>query len=167
MGKAILFHEKQHFRQWWLWLLLIIFPAYSIYAGWQQFADAGSIGEALLINGGELLVLGAIITLMLTINLETSIREDGIDVRLFPFHIKFRHFEWHTLRKVYVRQYAPLKEYGGWGLRWGLFGSGTAYNISGNTGIQLVFMDGGKLLIGTRKPDECKAALQQIGHYRP
>lgn len=167
MDNGMLFHEKQHFHQWWLWLILIGFPAYSIYSGWQQFAHAGSIGKALLVNGDELLVLAGIITLVLSINLETSIGEDGLSVRLFPFHIKFRHFEWPQFQKIYMRKYSPLREYGGWGLRWGLFGSGTAYNISGNMGLQLVFQDGRKLLIGTQKAEECQRVLELLGQNKP
>lgn len=167
MDNGILFHEKQHFRQWWIWLMLIAFPAFSVYSGWQQYLHAGSIGNVLLVNGGELLVLGAIIALMLGINLETRIREDGIEVRLFPFHLRFKHFQWAELKKVYVRQYSPLREYGGWGLRWGIFGSGTAYNISGNMGLQLVFQNGKKILVGTQKAEECQRILEQLGQYRP
>ena len=167
MDNGILFHEKQHFRQWWIWLLLIVFPAFSIYSGRQQYLHAGSIGQVLLVNGGELLVLGIIITFILSIRLETIIREDGIDVRLFPFHIKFKHFQWTELKKAYVRQYSPLGEYGGWGLRWGIFGSGTAYNISGNMGLQLVLQNGKKILVGTQKAEECQRILEQLGQYRP
>lgn len=161
MSNKELFHEKQRFRQWWLWLILIGFPAYSIYAGWQQYVHAGSVREVLLINGGELLVVGLIILLFLVLRLETIIREDGIYVRLFPFHLKFKHFRWQELRKAYVRQYSPLGEYGGWGFRLGIFGSGTAYNISGNMGLQLVFKSGKKLLIGTKKPNELELIVQQ------
>lgn len=166
MDIGILFQEKQHFRQWWIWLILIVFPAFSIYSSWQQYLQAGSIGKVLLVNGGELLVLGAIITFILSIRLETIIREDGIDVRLFPLQIKMKHFQWQELNKVYVRQYSPLREYGGWGLRWGIFGSGTAYNISGNMGIQLVLQNGKKILIGTQKAEECQRILEQLGQYR-
>lgn len=166
MDKNVLFQEKQHFRQWWLWLILIGFPAYSIYSGWQQYLNAGSVGKVLLVNGGELLVLGIIITFILSIRLETIIREDGIYVRFFPFHLKFKHFQWSALRKAYVRQYSPLGEYGGWGLRWGIFGSGTAYNISGNKGLQLVFQQGKKLLIGSQKTEECQRILEDLGQYK-
>jgi len=51
-----------------------------------------------------------------------------------------------------VRKYKPLLEYGGYGIRG--FGNNRALNISGNTGLQLVFKDGRKLLIGTKKGHE-------------
>jgi len=48
------------------------------------------------------------------------------------------------LRKSYVRQYSALSEYGGWGLRYGIFGNGTAFNISGNKGLKLEFSNNKK-----------------------
>ncbi|MBX2959059.1 MAG: hypothetical protein KF732_03800 [Flavobacteriales bacterium] len=68
---------------------------------------------------------------------------------------------------MYVRQYSPLTEYGGWGIRLGLFGKGTAYNVSGNKGLQLEFTNNKKLLIGTNKPNELTETLTKIGKLNP
>ncbi len=74
--------------------------------------------------------------LFLTTRLETVIDLEGISVRLFPLHLKFKFFLWQDIEKIYVREYAPLSEYGGWGLRYSV-NHGKAYNISGNQGVQL------------------------------
>ena len=66
----------------------------------------------------------------------------------------------------YVRQYSPLLEYGGWGMRIGLFGKGKAWNISGDKGLQLEFTNQKKLLIGTNQPEELAATLEKIGQLR-
>ena len=42
-----------------------------------------------------------------------------------------------------ARTYAPLREYGGWGIR-GLSRK-RAYNVSGNRGVELSLVDGRKL----------------------
>lgn len=93
--------------------------------------------------------------------LTTQIRTDGIYIRFFPFHRTFKRYAWNTIDEVYIRQYNPLREYGGWGIRMGP--SGSAYNISGNKGIQLVFKNGKRLLIGTNAPDDLGAVLMKIG----
>jgi hypothetical protein len=98
--------------------------------------------------------------------LDKVIKKDGIYVRFFPFHLRFKHYSWDKLTKSFVRQYSPIAEYGGWGLRFGLFGKGTAYNISGNKGLQLQFIDNKKLLIGTNKPDELTETLKIIGQLK-
>jgi hypothetical protein len=70
------------------------------------------------------------------------------------------------LTKSYVRQYSAITEYGGWGLRLGLFGKGQAYNVSGDKGIQLEFTNNKKLLIGTNKAEELTAVLKKIGQIK-
>ncbi|MES2389410.1 MAG: hypothetical protein V4543_15515, partial [Bacteroidota bacterium] len=64
--------------------------------------------------------------------------------------------------KAYIRTYSPMGEYGGWGIRYGI-NKGWLYNVSGNMGLQLELLDGKKVLIGTRKPDEIIAALRKSG----
>lgn len=54
----------------------------------------------------------------------------------FPFHINYKYFPWQDLYRVFVRQYSPLVEYGGWGIRFG--SKGRAYHVSGSWGIQLI-----------------------------
>ena len=98
--------------------------------------------------------------------LDTKISKEGIYVRFFPFHLKYKHYAWDKLTKSYVRQYSPISEYGGWGLRLGLFGEGKAYNVSGDKGLQLEFIDNKKLLIGTNKPKELTETLNQIGQLK-
>ena len=104
-----------------------------------------------------------IIILFLITRLETLIKKDGIYVRFYPFQPNYMVFTWDKISTAFVRQYDPIAEYGGWGLRFGLFGRGKAFNISGNKGLQLVFHDGTKLLIGTQKPEELSEILKRIG----
>ncbi len=64
------------------------------------------------------------------------------------------------MRECYARRYSPLREYGGWGIRYGW--SGWAYNLRGHEGVQLVFQNGGKLLLGSQQPQELEAAIRSI-----
>jgi hypothetical protein len=65
-----------------------------------------------------------------------------------------------------VRRYNAIGEYGGWGVRLGLFGEGKVLSVSGDRGLQLQFLDDKKLLIGTNKPEELIKTLQQIGQLK-
>lgn len=169
MNNEILFTERQKIKHWWLWLTLIginvlfLFRVIKQVVGGQQFGDKPMSNTGLLITAG----LTFLLTLLFwSIRLETQIRQDGIYVRLFPFHIAYKHYLWDKLTKSYVRQYSAITEYGGWGLRLGLFGKGTAYNISGNKGLQLEFTNNTKLLIGTNKPDELTKTLSTTGQLK-
>jgi hypothetical protein len=98
--------------------------------------------------------------LLWTNRLTTEVRTDGILVRYFPFHRRWRQFPAQELSECYARRYRPIREYGGWGIRYGWHGR--AYNVSGNEGVQLVFKDGKRLLIGSKRPGELETAIRSI-----
>jgi hypothetical protein len=158
----ILFHERQSFRQWWLWTILSLLNTMSLYATIRQLSTGKPIGDNPLSNSGLLFVTGVVIlltTFIYSLRLETQIGKDGVQVRFFPFHLTFRHYPWERLSKAYVRRYSALWEYGGWGLRDDFFGRGEAFNVSGNYGLQLEFTGGRKLLIGTQRSEEVVQVL--------
>ena len=90
-------------------------------------------------------------------NLTTEVRSDGIYYRFFPFHLSFHEIRLEDLVEYEVRTYSALKDYGGWGIRYGR--RGKAYNVSGNRGVQLKFSNGGRLLFGSQKPEEFVKAI--------
>lgn len=157
MKENSIFYEKQSFRQWWLWLIIISVLGFFSYNTVEN-AEFFSTTELIISIAIPILIL----ILFFIIKLETKIDELGIRVRLFPFHLQFKYFPWAIIQKVYIREYSPIGEYGGWGLRSGLFGKGKAYNVSGNIGLQLVFNDNKKLLIGTQKSKEIEKFLVEV-----
>lgn len=166
MSNEILFEERQRFKKWWLWLILLgvngffLFGVFKQVIGGQPFGDK-PISDSELLTATGLTIL--LTLLFVNFRLDTQIKKDGICVRFLPFHIKFRYYTWDSLTKSYVKPYSAITEYGGWGLRHGLFGKGTAYNISGDKGLQLEFKTNKKLLIGTCKADELTETLKKIG----
>lgn len=169
MSNEILFSETQKFKQWWLWLILLGINLLFIFGLFKQVIGKQQFGDHPITDTGLLLVTGfsfALTILFLTFKLQTQIKSDGIYVRFFPFHLTFRHYTWQSLIKCFVRKYAPIPEFGGWGLRLGLFGGGKAFNVSGNIGLQLEFTDENRLLIGTNKPKELTEALNNIGQLK-
>ncbi len=61
------------------------------------------------------------------------------------------------LKGYEVLTYSPIKDYGGWGIRYGR--GGKAYNVRGNRGVQLQLANGQRLLIGSQRPEELSNAL--------
>lgn len=169
MANEILFTERQRFKQWWLWLILLGINGLFLFGVFKQVVSGQQFGDKPMSNIGLLITAG--LTILLTIlflnfRLDTLIKKDGIYVRFFPFHLKFKYYAWEKLTKSFVRQYSPIAEYGGWGLRYGFLGKGKAFNVSGDKGLQLEFIDNKKLLIGTSKPDELTEALKRIGQLK-
>ncbi len=170
MKDEVLFTEKQRFRQWWLWLILVLINGISIWFLIEKYVYKKPFPDTAYhsYSGGEIafLITLLVTVLLLMIKLETVIKTDQIEVRFFPFHLSFRRYPNNTIESALVRTYKPLAEYGGWGIRIEFIGKGKAFNISGNQGIQVVFKDGSKLLIGTQKPIEASAALQKAGYLK-
>lgn len=169
MNNEVLFSEQQRFRQWWFWLILLSINVLFILGAYKQVIERQQFGDKPMSNEGLIFAAGLVVLftiLFVFARLETQVKNDGIYVRFFPFHISFKYYPWGKITKSFVRKYRPLVEYGGWGLRFGIFGSGVAYNVSGSMGLQLQFTNQKKLLIGTDKPEELTAALNKIGQYR-
>lgn len=169
MDDEVLFIERQKFTQWWLWLILLGVNILFLLGVWKQVLQGQPFGNRSMSDNALLFASGSIILftlLFINFKLETQVKKDGIYVRFFPFHISFKYYPWNSISKSFVRKYSPLIEYGGWGLRSGLFGKGKAFNVSGDKGLQLEFLDHKKLLIGTNKPDELAAVLSRIGQLK-
>lgn len=170
LDNDILFYESQRFKQWWLWLILIGINGFFLFIIWKQIIEGQAFGDKPMGNSELLIAAGFtfLLTLFfLNLRLETQIKKDGIYVRYFPFHLHYKRYPWKVILRSFVRQYSPISEYGGWGVRLGLFGKGKAFNVSGDQGLQLEFFDHKKLLIGTNKPDELKAILYNSGQIKP
>ena len=161
------FYEVQRFRTRWAWMAVIAINAFFIYAIIQQVVLGKPFGTKPASD--TILLLIEIIPLLLlffliSIRLKTEYNSEGISYRFFPFQFKTTVIAWHELQDAYLREYRSFYEYGGWGIRKGTAKVGNAINTSqsGTTGLQLIFHDGKKLLIGTRKPEEIKTILDKI-----
>jgi len=162
--EQILFNESQRFNQWWIWAIILGAMGVSIYVNIQTIQLQESLFNWTILSLiiPVLLIPGLFYFLML----KTRIKKNGIYVRFIPFHRKEIFIAWDQLESCSVRTYSPLGEYGGWGIKYGLGGAGKVYNVSGNQGLQLVFTNGSRLLIGTKKPTELQEVINQLGLFQ-
>jgi hypothetical protein len=152
-----MYTETQRFTQWWLWLILIGVWSSMVYS---LVTAPPQTDAAVYVSFG----IGILLPLLFwQMKLTTRISQEGIYVRFFPFHFKEKFFPWETISASYVRTYSPLKEYGGWGIKYGFNGQGLVYNVAGNVGLQLQFKEGEAVLLGTQKGEEIKAILVELG----
>ncbi len=162
MSTEVLFTEKQRFTQWWVWLISFIPLLLSSFGLIYQLVTGNPFGNNPADNREYLFIIGSslLVPLLITcISLRTKVLADGIVYRFSPFHLKNRFIPFSDIQKCNVREYSPLKEYGGWGIRYGL--SGKCYNISGNKGLQLYLKNGRKLMIGTRRAAELEKVIEK------
>ena len=158
-----IYSEKQRFRQWWIWLVVLIGPAILFWVIFQQIvmvspSDNNSTNALVLIILGLPLGIGLPL-FMYTTGLDTEVRDSGVFIRFRPFHLKWMVFEFDSIQKSDIHTYSPLKDYGGWGIRYGKMGK--AYNVSGNTGVLLKLKDGKTILIGSKNHELLWSAINK------
>lgn len=144
------FQEEQAFDQIWLWVLMSI----EMVAILVPIVLAKLPVMAMFIGLGAMALTFAILG---SLRLRTRMDREGVHYQMRFFHRKERTIPWQEIEQIYVRQYSPILEYGGWGIRYGL--KGRAYTVKGTNGIQLVKKDGKRILLGTQKPEEAAAYL--------
>ncbi|MDP1727342.1 MAG: hypothetical protein Q8M15_11205 [Bacteroidota bacterium] len=149
--------ENQKFNQ--LWLKLVIIIPFVTVIGSIVFGEPNSAQTTNLII--SFAILGAITALFYLSKLDTRIDEKGITLRYFPFQRYYYFVGWDEIEEAYIRQYKPIMEYGGWGLRY-TFRNGKAYNVRGNKGLQLVLKSGKKFLIGTQNETGMQSYLSEL-----
>jgi hypothetical protein len=162
MESEILFSERQRWPIF-LYILLGTVTLIFVFGFVKQFVFKEPFGTNPASN--VVLLVVSVFVMLITVfvssmKLETLIKNDGIYVRMFPTHVNYKKYEWKDIYTVSVREYKPIGEYGGWGIK----GSGDdrALNMSGNKGIQLVLNNGKKLLIGTQKEEEVNQLLKKF-----
>lgn len=104
------------------------------------------------------IVMTMLIALFLLANLTTLIDEKGIYIRFFPFHTRFILYPWENITLAKIITYSPIKDFGGWGIRYGM-NSTKAFNVKGTNGLYIELQSGKKRMIGTQRPEEIEILL--------
>jgi hypothetical protein len=152
------FKEEQKFKAFWIWtimLLVIGTVGFGFYKEWQA-SEMLSIWDmnfstALI----SILFTIALCILFFRIKLKTEVNHEGIQITYKPFINKMIY--WNEIEKSEVLDYGFV---GGWGFRFSMK-YGTVYNTQGKMGLALQLKTGKKLLVGTQRPEELKAVLDQ------
>lgn len=159
--KSADFKEVQTFRGTWVFWLTLIIVGCAL--GPMVIMGSGEIldGTAGLEDFWKFIVSICIPILVLwflwVLSLSVSVTDEGIRYRFFPLAWGLIRFD--EIEGCEARTYRPIREYGGWGIRYGLRG-GKAYNVKGNQGVQLVLKNGRRILFGSQCAEELAAAIQ-------
>jgi hypothetical protein len=105
--------------------------------------------------------IGAIVLVAL-LKLETIVYPNVFQYRMWPLQKIFREIRPEEITHWEVKKYSPVRDYGGWGIRTSFGKKGIAFNISGNMGAYFELKNGRKILVGTRKPEELRSALNRM-----
>lgn len=149
--------EVQRFSQKWMWFLLIAV----------QLLVLGDIIYPYL-NGTQHDIIGmdifaisipAMVMLFLYyIRLDTTINEEGIQIRIKPLVNK--KILWEDIIHTEVIKLSPMKEYGGYGIRYSMKGNGWGYFFLGYDAVRFKLKNGTIITLGTQQIEVMKKVLK-------
>jgi hypothetical protein len=165
-SNSILFHEVQQFSQSGLLTALLVGSAVAIVAGfvlWLNLPSHAAYNKA----GIPLIALGigaiaafALVIVVRCARMTTEVNRTGLYVQFFPFQLSPRKIPLENVTRFEIKTYKPLRDYGGYGIRYGV--AGKAYNVSGNRGVNIKFTTDRDLLIGSLEPEKLADALGKL-----
>ncbi|MBI1320308.1 MAG: hypothetical protein GC168_15380 [Candidatus Hydrogenedens sp.] len=158
-GRFALFQETQTFGAWVYALVLASF-LFSIMAAFHAMTtsvDADTPAKAAV-------AFTAAVGMAVTSLLLLRTRVDGVEisVSLGVLPLLRMHLRLSDITEARVVEYRPLRDAGGWGMRFGRFeGERCRYwNARGNQGVLLV-TPRGRYIIGSQQPEDLLAAVLQ------
>jgi len=163
--KHVEFEESQRFTQKWVWIIVILPLLVWVVAFIQQVILRKPFGNHPASDLGLVLfgvICAATILFFARIRLKTRVSDEGIYYRVTLLQFRDQFIAKEQIAAYEVRKYHAVREFGGYGIRYGGRKYGKAFNMSGNMGLQLVLQNGQKILIGTQKPDELRRVMDRL-----
>lgn len=157
-------------RTWapaWVWVVMAGVCAWgvgaSVYAACQQPAPGEIVGgdslsqlASVLVGGGVLLFFVAMTSIFMRLDVE--VRSDHIFISFGPVHLVRRRIRYADIESVCAVTYRPMREFGGWGIRWR--GRKTAWTIRGNQAVAITLRSGKKVYVGSRFPQRLAGRIE-------
>lgn len=166
------YHEIQKLRQKWI-VIIAVFPAILaivvyFYGFYVQLIKGIPFGEnsmsdtGLLLTGIFIIIISVLIpVLIFTANLDIRILNDSLYFRYFPFIRKYRKINFLNIASYNAIEYRPIRDFGGWGIRYSMKTKRICYNVSGHHGVEVTLNDGKVIVFGTQQPQQFVEALKK------
>ncbi len=159
----ILFHEEEKFDQRWNFFLItpiaagmIIFQLVSFY--YQLIlkkpigSDPLSDTEFVILFVITIPILLFVIWLFFVMKLTVKVDEQKIFVKFYPLMKK--EFLLNEIESFEIKEFNPIIDFGGWGLRYSIRWKTTGYIMKGKVGVHIHFKNKKNILIGSQRANE-------------
>ncbi|MDN5200903.1 hypothetical protein QQ008_06010 [Fulvivirgaceae bacterium BMA10] len=159
----VLFSEKQKFTQAWLiGIMILVDLLFLSIVVPKTLGQTDSGNDPVIMIFIILPVMFLVNYLIFSAKLETEIKDGTFNYRFFPFIRSWRSIHRSEIAQYEVRQFSPLRDFGGYGYRIDFTGKGRIFNVKGRSGLKLIFSNGRKILFGTQMPKELKIAMDKM-----
>jgi hypothetical protein len=150
------FTEEQRFQ--WFFTAIFCIPAlivgYGLYRQWGM--SQPSISPSLL---WPAFIVAVVVAVWFgRLKMITEVRDDGLYI-CFVWLWPERTIPWDQIRSVEPRTYRPIRDFGGWGVRWSA--RGIVYHARGKRGVRLVLASGERILVGSQRPEVLGRAIAE------
>jgi len=148
------FREEQRFQ--WFWTAAMLVPAIIIgYGLYRQVWLGRPVGPGVLL--WPAFVVAVVVAVWISqMKLVTEARDDVLSIRfirLWPDRV----IPWNQIARAEVFTYRPIRDYGGWGVRWSA--RGTVFHALGHRGVRMELVSGERVLVGSQRPEELARAI--------
>jgi hypothetical protein len=150
------FREEQRFD----WYLTAMFCMPALIVGYGLYRSVWL--KQPLLSGALLWPAFAVAVVVavwfLRLKLVTEVRDNGLYI-CFVWLWPERTIPWEQVRSVETRTYRPIRDFGGWGVRWAA--RGIVYHARGNRGARMVLASGERVLVGSQRPEELARTIAE------
>jgi hypothetical protein len=144
----VYFREEQKFEWFWtvVWLVPVAMIGYGLY---QEVISSILLWPALVVT----------VVVAVWINRLKLITEVRSDVLWIHFVLLWpeRSIAWNEIQRAEAITYRPVKDFGGWGVRWAA--RGVVYNARGKRGVRMVLVSGERVLVGSQRAEDLARAI--------
>lgn len=147
------YSEKSGFPSWIFWSIASIPLTIYLYEKISHPEDSEPF------DWFGLVILAIVGLFIFAIKLHVTINTEGITYKYPPFHIKPKQLPWANIESAELMKINPLKEFGGWGLRYGKLG--TAYTTRGRYILHIKQKTGKSINLTIAQPMNFIAAVTQ------
>jgi len=123
-------------------------------------SDSEGLSTVVKLVGPPVLALTGTTSLWWAMRVQIRVEPDSYTLKLWPFWIRTR-VPIQSIHDVYVREVRPLKQYGGWGVRWKP--QDILYSVGGTTAATVEYHHKGKdrkLTVTTSKAEKLVTTIQ-------
>ena len=157
-------------RTWappWVWVLLwgacLLGAGAAVYDAYQQTVPGAALGDEPLSTLGLGLIAGGVLLFPILITafflrLDVEVRADHLFVAFGPLHLIRKRVRFVDIEAVRGVTYRPLREFGGWGVRWR--GKKTAWTIRGNSAVRVTLRSGREVYVGSRRAQRLAGRIE-------
>jgi hypothetical protein len=162
----VYFREEQRFD--WFWMPLTAVPAaivgYGIYRQeWSGRPVFDQPGAAILLWSAFAVTFGVFVW-FLGIKLISEVRPQGLWIRFYWLRPE-RLIPWSEIERAEAVTYRPIRDFGGWGVRWAP--RGIVYNTRGHRGVRIFLTNGQRVVLGSQRAGELASAIAERLSSRP